>query len=501
MQQFDVVILGAGFGGSLTALLLDRIGLSVALIDRGTHPRFSIGESSTPIADYLLQSLSGKYDLPQFQPFCKYGTWQQSYPDLACGIKRGFSYFSHEPHQKFHPKPDHGDELLVTANHSDEVADTHWYRADVDQFFAEAVQKSKVIYLDQTEVVINRSDDWSITEGRRGDRVDLRAAFLIDATGAAGIVPESLGIERKTDFQTNSTALYGHFENVTPWSEILNQNQIDQSDYPFNCDSAALHHVLQEGWMWQLRFNNGITSAGFVLDANQKEKSAEQLAEQLWGELLNRYPGIKAQFDGASMIAPESGLCAINRLQRGWKLSACKDWALLPHTAGFIDPLHSTGIAHTLCGIERLVEILEKFWGQDEMTEALVEYSQTLQIELELIDELVSCCYRTLNHFDLFAASTFYYFAAATSFEYLRCREGKKPLFLCADDADLKQAIRAWLNLVSRIQSEGDCGSSEIRKAIVKAEAQLKSWNRVGLFHPQVANMYYYTAAPESEPR
>ena len=497
MQQFDVVILGAGFGGSLTALLLDRIGLSVALIDRGTHPRFSIGESSTPIADYLLQSLSEKYDLPQFRPFCKYGSWQQSYPHLACGIKRGFSYFSHEPQQKFQTKRDHGSELLVTANHSDEMADTHWYRAEVDQFFAEAVQKSKVVYLDQTEVVFDRFDEWSITGERRGDRVDLQAAFLVDATGAAGIVPESLGIEQQTEFQTNSMALYGHFKNVAPWSEILKRNQIDQSDYPFDCDSAALHHVLREGWMWQLRFNNGITSAGFVLDADQQEMSAEQH----WSELLNRYPAIKSQFDGATIISPAAGICATKKLQRGWKLCAGENWALLPHTAGFIDPLHSTGIAHTLCGIERLVEILGKFWGQAELSGALAEYSQTLLSELALIDELVACCYRTLRNFELFTVSTLFYFAAATNFEHLRCHEGERPLFLCADDAALKRAIRAWLNLVSRIQSQPDCDPDEIRKAILNAEAQLKPWNRVGLFHPKVSNMYYYTAAPESEPR
>ncbi|MCH9656796.1 MAG: tryptophan 7-halogenase [Planctomycetes bacterium] len=493
MQHFDVVILGAGFGGSLTALLLDRIGLSVALINRGRHPRFSIGESSTPIAGYLLKSLSEEYDLPQFQPFCKYGTWQESYPHLACGIKRGFSYFSHEPDQKFQTKLEHGSELLVTANHSDLLADTHWYRADVDHFFAEEVQKSNVVYLDQTEVDLKLSGEWSIRGERMGDRVDIRAAFLIDATGAAGMVPEALGIERKTDFQTNSRALYGHFKNVTSWREILNQNQIDQSDYPFDCDSAALHHVLREGWMWQLRFNNGIASAGFVLDSVQNEVSAEQI----WGELLNRYPAIQSQFNGASVIAPESGLCITNRLQRGWKVCAGENWALLPHTAGFIDPLHSTGIAHTLCGIERLVERFKKYWGQDEFTEALAAYSESIQTELALIDELVSCCYRTLNHFDLFSVSTLFYFAAATSFEHLRCLEGERPLFLCADDAGFKQAIRDWLDLVSRFQLEGDYDSDEIKQVVFKAEQLLKPWNRVGLFHPRSSNMYHYTAAPE----
>ncbi|QDT97198.1 NAD(P)/FAD-dependent oxidoreductase [Gimesia aquarii] len=498
MQQFDVVILGAGFGGSLTALLLNQIGRNVALIDRGTHPRFSIGESSTPIADYLLESLSENYDLPQFQPFCKYGTWQERYPQLACGIKRGFSYFAHEPEQFFRQKSNHSSELLVTANLDEASADTHWFRADVDHFFAEEVQKSSVVYLDQTEVVLAQSDDWTIQAERRGERFDFRAQFLIDATGAMGVVPDFLGVERQTVFESCSTAVYGHFENVTPWSEILDQYEFDRSEYPFDCDQAALHHVLSEGWMWQLRFNNDITSAGFVLDSAKNALSAIEL----WQNLLSRYPSILSQFEGASIVSPEFGLCSTGRLQRGWKECAGPNWALLPHTAGFVDPLHSTGIAHTLCGIERLVMTLEQCWrNSDELSVALSHYSESIQAELKLIDALVACCYRSLKQFDLFTTSALFYFAAATSFEHQRCNEQKRPLFLCADDVDLSNIIGGWLNEVSQIQEKNVSNPDEIKQAILNAETKLKPWNRVGLFHPDVPNMYYYTAAPKPEPQ
>jgi len=341
-----------------------------------------------------------------------------------------------------------------------------------------------------------------ITGERNGECINLRAAFLVDATGAAGVVPESLGVERQTEFQTNSTAVYGHFENVIPWAELLDQGHVDRSDYPFDCDHAALHHVLNEGWMWQLRFNQGITSAGFVLAGDQKGIPQEDR----WGELLKRYPSIGSQFERSRIVAPESGLVSTGRLQRGWKLCADRDWALLPHTAGFIDPLHSTGIAHTLCGIERLVSAFENYWGKDEMAGALADYSLTVQTELALIDTLVACCYRSLPHFDLFTVSTLFYFAAATSFEHQRCNEGKKPLFLCADDAAFKKVVERWLELVSQIQQKSDrkksdCDSNEIRQAISNAENLLEPWNGVGLFHPEVSNMYYYTAAPESELR
>src|SRR6187431_2214824 len=132
----DVAIVGSGFGGSLTALLLARVGLSSVLIDRSSHPRFAIGESSTPNADLALLAISRTYDLPRLAPLAKYGTWQQAYPHVVCGLKRGFSYFHHRPGESFRPVSDHANELLVTASPDDARSDTHWLRSDVDAFFA-----------------------------------------------------------------------------------------------------------------------------------------------------------------------------------------------------------------------------------------------------------------------------------------------------------------------------------------------------------------------------
>ena len=53
----DVAILGAGFAGSVLAMVLRRLGRSVVLVERGAHPRFAVGESSTPLANLVLESL------------------------------------------------------------------------------------------------------------------------------------------------------------------------------------------------------------------------------------------------------------------------------------------------------------------------------------------------------------------------------------------------------------------------------------------------------------
>jgi len=58
----DLAIIGSGFAGSLLAMIARRQGRSVALVERSHHPRFAIGESSTPITNLLLEELATRYD-------------------------------------------------------------------------------------------------------------------------------------------------------------------------------------------------------------------------------------------------------------------------------------------------------------------------------------------------------------------------------------------------------------------------------------------------------
>ena len=77
-DRYDILIAGAGFAGAITALVLHSRGFSVCLVEKGRHPRFAIGESSTPIADLLLRDLSVRYDLPWLYAFSRYGSWQEA---------------------------------------------------------------------------------------------------------------------------------------------------------------------------------------------------------------------------------------------------------------------------------------------------------------------------------------------------------------------------------------------------------------------------------------
>src|SRR5271155_3564134 len=127
-REVDLAIVGAGFGGSLMAMIAHQLGLSVVLLEKGRHPRMVIGESTTPLSNLLLERMSATYDLPRLAPLAKWGSWQRTYPQIACGLKRGFSFFCQ------------GERLLVAASPRDDIADTHWYREEVDHFLVTEAQ-------------------------------------------------------------------------------------------------------------------------------------------------------------------------------------------------------------------------------------------------------------------------------------------------------------------------------------------------------------------------
>ncbi|MFO1501749.1 MAG: hypothetical protein U1G07_25800 [Verrucomicrobiota bacterium] len=146
--HFDLIVLGSGFGGSLLSMVARQLGRSVLLLERGAHPRFAIGESSTPLANSLWEELSERYDLPRLRPLSKWGSWQQAYPEIGCGLKRGFSFFHHSAGQAFQSDAKRSNQLLVAASSRDEAADTHWYRPDFDHFLVREAQRLGVEYLD-----------------------------------------------------------------------------------------------------------------------------------------------------------------------------------------------------------------------------------------------------------------------------------------------------------------------------------------------------------------
>jgi FADH2 O2-dependent halogenase len=487
----DITILGSGFAGSLTAMLVQQIGLRPLVIDRTRHPRFAIGESSTPIANMVLGDLASRYSLPRLAPLCKYGSWQRSFPDLPCGLKRGFSYFHHVAGKPFRARADHANELLVAASTDDLRGDTHWYRADLDQHLVAEARRCKVPVFEGTHIDELREADgsWELSGQCDGESIRVRTRFLIDASGPAAVLPKRVGAQDVSEsLRTRSRAIYSHFTGLPSWHDQLQELGARVRDHPFHCDHAAQHHILDAGWVWVLRFSNEVASAGLVLDEHHWPLNTDVPTDDEWRSQLGQYPALERSFQNARLADSPGQLVRTSRLQRLWSIAAGQQWVALPHTVGFIDPLHSSGIAQTLCGIERLIEILEHHWNTDRLVDRLREYEVNLYLEFALIDKLVAGCFQTFKCFSMLAAYTMLYFAAATTYEHRRATGARPAAFLCADDAKLVRLIDTVLKeLPTFLKSDPEAFASRVAELIAP-------YNRVGLFAPDQPNMYHYTA-------
>ena len=193
-ETFDLAIVGSGFAGSLLAMIARRIGLSVVMVERGKHPRIVIGESSTPLTNLLLEELTTRYDLPNLRSLSKWGTWQREHPEVACGLKRGFTFYHHDLENPKTFPPSRNEQLLVAASPHDAIADTHWYRADFDHLLVREAEKMGVVYLDETELTCDFSRESCVefVGNRQGSRIDFSAMFVVDATGPRGFLHQKL---------------------------------------------------------------------------------------------------------------------------------------------------------------------------------------------------------------------------------------------------------------------------------------------------------------------
>jgi tetracycline 7-halogenase / FADH2 O2-dependent halogenase len=419
----DVAVVGSGFAGALTALALRRRGRRVVLVERGRHPRFAIGESSTPLANLLLEEVADRYELPRIRVFSKWGTWQRARPDVACGLKRGFTFFFHRAGQSFDDDERRRRQLLVAASPHDEIGDTHWYRPDFDHALVREAESEGVVYLDETR--IDRFNDnashVSLEGTRHGRSIHIKASFLIDASGPRGFLHHALGLDAAPHRWLPPTqGLYTHFEGVERWDQLMPSAEIS----PYPPDAAALHHVFPGGWIWILRFNNGITSAGAALtDPAAAAMKASEL-EPAWLRLLATLPSVQEQFLNARPVLP---FAHVPRLAFRSRQMCGARWAMLPSAAGVIDPLLSTGFPLTLLGIERLLELLESTSDGAERDPALQTYARITQDELDITEQLVGALYANMTDAGLFKRLSLLYFAAASFSEAVR-RLGKQKL-------------------------------------------------------------------------
>jgi len=349
-KVYDVAIVGSGIGGSILAAILARSGKTVALIERGAHPRFAIGESVVPEFAFRAKMLAATYDVPELAMMSNFQLVRHQIGPRS-GIKRNFTFFS----QRDKVESDQDSFRQFQTMTYPLGPDSHLYRADLDEWLTHVAIKYGADYRERTSVEdVEISDDQVQLETGDGP---IRAKFVVDASGGRSPVSQKLA-QRRDDpgFETNSRSIFTHMVGVRPLQDALGK----RLSFPSPPDQGTLHHTFDHGWFWVIPFNNHsnavnpLCSVGLTLDRRYYPDN-DLPAEEEFRQFAERFPVVQRQFEQARSVRT---WIKTGRIQYRSDALAGDRWMVMPHAASFIDPLFSSGLVATLAGIHDAADAL-----------------------------------------------------------------------------------------------------------------------------------------------
>ena len=399
-DRFDVAILGSGIAGSVLAAILGRQGFRVLLLEKGTHPRFAVGEAMQPQSSMLMWILGERFDVPEIQNISSTDRILQ-HVTKNCGVKKTFGFLYHEEGKRQDPNKAH----LLIPPATPLVSESHLFREDIDHYLVKAAIKYGAVYRDRTDV-----QDFSIAEDgvvlRTDKGEEIHARFLVDGTGHKSVVANKLGLRPAVaSLRTQSRTIFTHMIGLRRYDDTLMPEErpgLSRGWY-----EGTLHHMIDGGWFWVIRFDNvpgsesKVTSVGLTLDM-RKYPQRDIPPEQEFAEIVARYPSIATHLEGGIPIRPWVGT---GRLQFTATDSAGPRCFLMSHAHGFIDALYSRGMINTFEQIHAFAPRLMQALRDDDFSPERFEYPRRLQeAMLRDNDRMVFNSFRAFGHYDTWNA-------------------------------------------------------------------------------------------------
>jgi FADH2 O2-dependent halogenase len=476
--DIDVAILGSGLAGTALAAVLARGGARVLMIDADSHPRFAIGESTTPHTSMLMRLISERYDVPEIKQLTTFENVQANVA-RSCGVKRNFGFLYHRQRQRQRYDESHQfpiPRILHTEN--------HFFRQDTDAWMMHVAVGHGARIKQHARIVDIQFDDAGVTlTDLRG--ATYRARYVVDASGFRSPLAERLGLrDEPTRMRHHSRSLFTHMVGVTPYEKtvprIAHRN-------PSKWSEGTLHHVFEGGWLWVIPFNNHaralnpLVSVGLSLDP-RVHPSLDVTPEEEFRSFIDRFPDIRRQFASARAVRP---WVSTPRLQYSSHTTVGPRWCLTSHAAGFVDALFSRGMSNSFEIINALGWRLLDALREDDFSVERFEYVQHLeQGLLDINDNLVANAYTSFADYDMWDA-WFRVWALAqifTTFELNRAYARYLDSHDAADLARLEQRApygslpeyppaRAFFAAVSddaRAVAEGRRGAAEAARSIME---------------------------------
>jgi FADH2 O2-dependent halogenase len=398
--DYDVIILGTGIGGTMLGAILAKHNLNVLLIDSETHPRFTIGEATTPDTNFRLKLLALKYDLPEISNFSAFHLIRD-HVSPACGVKRAFSFLYQRE----------GKEQAASETHQYPTIappmgpDCHFFRQDTDAYMMAVAVNYGAKIRQQTRIAeFDIEEDKVTITSDKGET--FTGKYLVDGTGMKSVLAHKFQLrDDPAKFRTNSRAIFNHMVGVRLYDQIGKPRKKYGLKYPLS--QSTLHHVFKGGWFWIIPFNNHtdstnpLCSVGLVLNREIHPETGMDPAEEFWS-FVRKFPDIERQFERAT---PVRNWVSSGRLQYGAKNITGHRYSLLAHAGFFIDPLYSTGLALTTAMVDLLAgQLLKAFASNDFSVESFEHMNDFFHNNIGYADEVVSSSFVSFRNFELWDA-------------------------------------------------------------------------------------------------
>ncbi len=350
----DVLVIGAGPAGSLSAALLARRGYRVLVLERQKFPRFSIGESLLACSMELLEE-AGMVEAVMARGF---------------QFKNGAVFDRDGEHSVFNfaEKSSPGYPFTFQVP-----------RADFDATLADeaARQGAQIRYEIEITAVDFSGDRPKVTSRAADGAIEVHEPrFVLDASGFGRTLPRLLGLERPSTFPPRA-AIFTHVRDGAV-SGAFDRQKI----------RVGIHPVDREVWSWLIPFSNGTASVGVVSSIEHHRARTGSPEEQFW-QALRAEPRLHALLADASTLRPVGEIIGYSATVSQFH---GRHFALLGNAAEFLDPVFSSGVTIAMKSASLAAAALDRqFKGENVDWER--EFTEPLMYGVETFRSFVSGWY------------------------------------------------------------------------------------------------------------
>ena len=360
-DHYDVVIIGGGPAGSISAALLNKAGLNVVVLERARFPRFVIGESLLPICNDVLQE-AGLFERVNAQGY---------------QVKTGAVFLRGDDICEY----DFSDQFTDGASWTWQVP-----RAEFDNVLIEGVQEQGVaVFFEHgvTDVKTGAAPRVSV-ELPDGSAKDISCRFIVDASGYGRVLPRLLDLNMPSAL-ANRRSLFTH---------------VTGDKRPPGPDSGRIWIVVheQKAWLWIIPFADGRTSFGAVASPEFYEGFPEDPEECLRAIIKSdpnaagRLADIDMQFDPVSIEGYSIGI----------KQLYGDGYCVVGNATEFLDPVFSSGVSLAMQSASRASSVIIRQLNGDSV-DWQTEYSDFMSRGIETFRTFVNAWYDEDLHKIFFA--------------------------------------------------------------------------------------------------